>query len=63
MLLTGLENPIELANRWRVPLSWVYSKTRKSGPDAIPRIRLGKYLRFKPEEVDLWLMRCNKERN
>jgi predicted DNA-binding transcriptional regulator AlpA len=59
MLFENFEKPDELAKRWRVPLSWIYSKTREKGPNAIPRIKLGKYIRFKPEEVDLWLRKCN----
>ena len=36
----------ELAVYLGVPLSWIYARTRKQGPDLIPHIKLGKYLRF-----------------
>ena len=41
-----LLNVNELAETLRVPKSWVYSRTRETGPEAIPRIRVGKYIRF-----------------
>src|SRR5216683_6890161 len=38
----------ELATRWRVPESWIRSHTRARTPRAerIPRVRLGRYVRF-----------------
>ncbi len=38
----------ELANRWRVPESWIRNHTRARTPkdDRIPCIRLGRYVRF-----------------
>ena len=45
----------ELAETFRVYRSWVYSRTREKGPDAIPRIKVGKYYRFKKSEVMDWL--------
>lgn len=45
----------ELAERLRVPKSWVYCKTREHGPKAMPRIRTGKYLRFQYSAVLDWL--------
>ena len=41
--------------------SWIYSKTRQKGPDAIPVIRVGKYCRFRLSEVLEWLERINKK--
>ena len=38
----------ELAQILHVPVSWLYERTRL---DKIPCVRLGKYLRFNPEEV------------
>jgi predicted DNA-binding transcriptional regulator AlpA len=55
-MLANLETVIELSARWRVPVSWVYAKTRETSPGAIPRVKIGKYLRFIPEEVDAWLL-------
>ncbi len=45
----------ELVARTKLPKSWIYSRTRETGPDAIPRLKMGKYLRFVPCEVDAWL--------
>ncbi len=45
----------ELAEKLRVPKSWIYSRTRIKGPDAVPRLKIGKYLRFSLEEVLSWL--------
>ncbi len=38
----------ELAQQLNVPVSWLYERTRTG---AIPCIRLGKYIRFNPQEV------------
>lgn len=35
-----------------VPVSWVYAKA-ESG--VLPSYKLGKYLRFKPSEVEKWM--------
>jgi predicted DNA-binding transcriptional regulator AlpA len=50
------ESPAELAKRWNVATSWVYNQTRQTGPDAIPRIKMGKYVRFISAEVDAWAL-------
>ena len=44
----------ELAQKLRVPKSWVYSQTRKTGAGSLPRIKLGKYLRFEWELIQQW---------
>ena len=49
----------ELAEKLKVPKSWVYSRTRETGPDAMPRIQVGKYIRFYESEVLDWLRRRN----
>ena len=36
----------EVAELLRVPVSWVYERTRRRGSDQIPHLKLGKYLRF-----------------
>ena len=51
----------ELAKELSVPPSWVYSRTRQTGPDTIPIFRCGKYCRFRLSEVLKWLERKNKE--
>jgi len=45
----------DLAKQLRVKPSWIYGETRKTGKGSIPRIRVGKYLRFRLEEVMDWL--------
>lgn len=45
-----LVTPQEMAAILNVPVSWIYQRTRL-GPAAIPHIKIGKYVRFKPVEV------------
>ncbi|MBM4274370.1 MAG: helix-turn-helix domain-containing protein [Deltaproteobacteria bacterium] len=45
----------ELAKALKVKPSWVYGETRKTGPGTIPRIKVGKYIRFRLLEVLAWL--------
>ena len=47
----------ELAEKWRVPKSWLYARTRQKGPEAIPVIKMGKYCRFSESDVMEWLER------
>jgi hypothetical protein len=56
-MLEKLETPDELVARWKCPKSWLYARTRERGDDAIPRVKMGKYLRFIPEQVDNWLLK------
>jgi predicted DNA-binding transcriptional regulator AlpA len=50
----------ELANRWKIKKSWLYAKTMNTGEGSIPRVKVGKYLRFVPEEADEWLKKQNE---
>ncbi len=45
----------ELAERLNLPASWIYAHLRKRSGDPIPGFRLGKYWRFREEEVLQWL--------
>ena len=45
----------EIAQVLNVPRSWIYSRTRETGPGSMPRIRCGKYLRFQLSEIMEWL--------
>jgi excisionase family DNA binding protein len=38
-----------LAEYLGVPKTWIYDRTRENGPEMIPHIKLGKYVRFNPE--------------
>ena len=56
----NLETVDELAKRWKVQKCWLYARTRETGEGSIPRLKIGKYLRFVPIEVDTWLKRQNE---
>jgi len=51
----------ELANRLRVPVSWVYARTREKGLGAMPVTRIGKYRRFELPKVLEWLASKQKD--
>jgi excisionase family DNA binding protein len=48
----------EMARMLRVPRSWIYSRTRMKGPNSIPRVQVGKYIRFNPSQVLEWINRA-----
>ena len=50
----------ELAETLKVPKSWLYSRTRETGPGTIPRLKVGKYLRFDYQAVMDWLRKQNE---
>ena len=50
----------ELAESLNVPKSWIYSRTRETGPNAMPRIKVGKYCRFVLNDVLEWLKGQNE---
>jgi len=45
----------ELAEALNVPKSWVYSRSRKSGPKSMPKLKVGKYVRFRIDDVIEWI--------
>jgi excisionase family DNA binding protein len=47
----------EIAGLLRVPVSWVYGHLRKRCTDRLPAYRLGKYWRFRGDEVLSWVAR------
>jgi excisionase family DNA binding protein len=47
----------EVAELLRVPVSWVYERTRRRSLDRLPGYRLGKYWRFNQNEVLAWVKR------
>ena len=51
----------DLAEKLSVPKSWVYSRSRETGPGSIPKTKLGKYVRFEWELVKEWIERQNAE--
>lgn len=52
--LLDIQQVAELLN---VPVSWIYSRTRKRSLDRIPGFRLGKYWRFHRDDVLGWVER------
>ena len=47
----------EVAELLRVPLSWVYDRTRRRAGQRIPGFKLGKYWRFREADVLAWIER------
>lgn len=45
----------EVAALLRVPVSWVYGRTRRRSLERIPAYRIGKYWRFRRDEVLAWI--------
>ena len=45
----------EVAEMFRVPPSWIYDRTRRRGPERIPHVKLGRYVRFKKKEVQQFI--------
>jgi excisionase family DNA binding protein len=52
----------EVAELLRVPVSWVYGRTRRRSIDRIPGFRIGEYWRFQESEVLAWVERQRGER-
>jgi excisionase family DNA binding protein len=50
-----LLNVHEVAELLHVPVSWVYGRMRKSSLERLPGYRLGKYWRFRKDEVLAWV--------
>lgn len=49
----------EVAKLLRVPVSWVYGRTRKRSLERLPGYRLGKYWRFREGEILAWV-KCQR---
>ena len=52
----------ELAQKLKVKRSWVYARTRETGPGSMPRLKAGKYLRFEEVQVMRWLRMANHKK-
>jgi len=50
----------ELAESLNVKKSWIYSRSRETGPDAMPMYKVGKYCRFVLDDVLTWLKSQNE---
>lgn len=58
-----LEEIKTMARILKVPVSRLYSETRRKGPDTIPMVRIGKYCRFHPPSVIAFFQAQTKARN
>ncbi len=47
----------EAAKRWSVPVTWIRDMARRG---ELPHIRLGHYIRFKPEDLDRFIKELRK---
>jgi excisionase family DNA binding protein len=45
----------EVAALLHVPVSWVYGRMRRRSSERLPAYRLGKYWRFREQEVLVWV--------
>jgi len=54
--------PEELADRLKVPRTWVFEKTRSRCQNPIPHFRIGRYIRFDWTRVVEWLATTEGER-
>lgn len=57
-LLTG----DELCQKLKIKKSFLYAPVRRKGPDAVPCIMIGKYLRYDLQAVKGWIARQNQAR-
>lgn len=51
----------EIAVFLKVPMSWVYERTRRRGVERLPHVKLGKYLRFSMPQIKEWLQKQYRE--
>jgi hypothetical protein len=49
----------ELAERWKLPVSWIREQVRRRSTDPLPHVRFGKYVRFRwgSPELEEWAAR------
>jgi excisionase family DNA binding protein len=50
----------EMAARLRVNQSWLYRQTKRHDAGSIPRLKVGKYLRFNEADVMAWIEKQNQ---
>jgi len=46
----------QFCDRWQLPISWGYRYTRLEGPEGLPHVKAGKYIRVIPDVGDAWMM-------
>jgi excisionase family DNA binding protein len=47
----------EVADLLQVRVSWVYERTRRHGPEQLPHLKIGKYLRFEERALTDFIQR------
>ncbi len=57
ILAEDILTPRELSKRLKLPVSWIYEKSRKGGNHGkpLPTLRCGRYLRFSWPDIVAWL--------
>jgi len=45
----------EVAELLKVPMSWVYQHTRRRSQERIPFVKIGRYVRFREEDVRTYI--------
>ena len=46
---------IDVADMLKLPLTWVYERTRRRGPGRLPGFKIGAYWRYRRDEVLAWI--------
>jgi len=60
---TGMEDLLtldELCQKLKIKRSFPYAPARRKGPNAIPCVKIGKYLRYDLQAVREWIARQNE---
>lgn len=52
----------EISTRLKLKPSFFYAPVRRKGPDPIPCLRIGKYIRYRLPDVMAWIEKQNEAR-
>ena len=53
---------VEISTRLKLKPSFFYAPVRRKGPDPIPCLRIGKYIRYRLPDVMAWIEKQNEAR-
>ena len=53
----------EIAARLKMKPSFFYAPVRRKGPEAIPCLKVGRYIRYRLPDVMAWIERQNEGRD
>ena len=56
----GLLTGPELCQVLKVRQAFLYAPARRKGPDAVPCVKVGKYLRYDLDQVRAWIAKQNE---